>query len=169
MRLLLLLLIVLSGCCDQDPVEPQGARSDPPQRSTTVEPQQLTSGETDETNPLVVLAVNKLGRPQVDYYGPDALSYNYSLDTFTLQIGPVGGEPWATVKGQLKLDEANITVTVQSQSERAYDLDLLGISESDDSQQTEEEASELIHIDSGAHELNLERFLIYTYDFKSTP
>jgi hypothetical protein len=116
---------------------------------------------TSTSTPVVVLASNERGRPQFDYTGPDSLSYRYSVDTFTVQIGQ-----WGSVKGAMKLGSSNdVTISIQSASDRAYDIQLLGLSTNNNYDVEEGQLKETVHIPPGDQNLTIERFVIYTYDF----
>jgi hypothetical protein len=143
MRTALLALLLLAGCSKQNSQQPVST---------------LAS--------VLVLASNERGRPQFDYSGPDSLSYQHSLDTFTFQIGPAAGTPWATAKGEMKLGSSNdVTITIQSTSDRAYDIQLLGLSTTNNFDVTEDKIKEMLHVPAGDKKLTIERFVIYTYDF----
>lgn len=138
MRPLLLVLLLLAGCSKQPA---------PPTASSPA--------------PVVVLASNERGRPQFDYSGPDSLSYKYSLDTFTFQIGQ-----WGSAKGEMKLGGSNdVTITIQSTSDRAYDIQLLGLSTTNNFDVEEDKIKETVHVPAGEQKVKIERFVIYTYDF----
>jgi hypothetical protein len=113
------------------------------------------------STPVAVLASNERGRPQFDYTGPDSLSYRYSLDTFTFQIGQ-----WGSAKGVMKVGSSNdVTIAIQSTSDRAYDIQLLGFSATNNFNVEEERLKETVHIPPGDQRLTIGRFIIYTYDF----
>jgi len=138
MRALLLASLVLAGCSKQPT---------PPPASTPA--------------PVVVLASNERGSPQFDYSGPDSLSYKYSLDTFTFQIGQ-----WGSAKGEMKLGGSNdVTITIRSISDRAYEIQLLGLATNNNFDVEQEKIKETVHVPAGEQKLKIERFVIYTYDF----
>ena len=138
MRTLLLASLVLAGCSKQ---------ATPPPTSTPAA--------------VVILASNERGRPQFDYSGPDSLSYKYSLDTFTFQIGQ-----WGSGKGEMKLGGSNdVTIIIQSTSDRAYDIQLLGLSTTNNFDVEEDKIKETVHVPAGEQKVKIERFDIYTYDF----
>jgi hypothetical protein len=113
------------------------------------------------STPVVVLASNERGRPQFDHTGPDSLSYRYSLDTFTFRIGE-----WGSAKGAMKLGSSNdVTISIQSTSDRAFDIQLLGLSTTNNFDIEEEQLKETVHIPPGDQNLTIGRFVIYTYDF----
>ena len=119
------------------------------------------SPNTSTPAPVVVLAVNERGRPQFDYSGPGSLSYKYSLDTFTFQIGE-----WVSAKGEIKLGRSNdVTISIQSTSDHSFDMQLLGLSSTNSFDVVEEKLKETIHVPAGEQKLKIERFVIFTYDF----
>ena len=127
---------------------------------------QVTQQAAPSLAPVVVLASNERGRPQFDYTGPDSLNFRYSLDSFTFQIGPAVGTPWATGKGEMKLGSSNdVTITIQSTSDRAYDIQLLGLSTTNDFNVEEDKTKETLHVPTGEKTVRIERFVIFTYDF----
>ena len=143
MRALLLASLLLAGCSKQVSQQPVSTLA-----------------------PVLVLASNERGRPQFDYSGPDSLSYHQSLDSFTFQIGPAVGTPWATAKGEMKPGSSNdVTITIQSTSDRAYDIQLLGLSPTNNFDVTEDKIKETLRVPAGEKKLTIERFVIFTYDF----
>ena len=138
MRPLLLAVLLMAGCSKQPT---------PPTASSPA--------------PVVILAANERGRPQFDYSGPDSLSYKYSLDTFTFQIGQ-----WGSAKGEMKLGGSNdVTIVIQSTADRAFDIQLLGLSTNNNFEVGEEKLKETVHVPAGDQKLKIERFVIFTYDF----
>jgi hypothetical protein len=138
MRALLLTSLVLVGCAKQ---------ATPPSASTPA--------------PVVVLAANERGKPQFDYSGPDSLSYKYSLDTFSFQLGQ-----WGSANGEMKLGSSNdVTISIQSTSDRSFDIQFLGLSSTNNFDVEEEKLKEVVHVPAGDQKLRIERFVIYTYDF----
>ena len=143
MRALLLASLLFAGCSKQAPQQPVSALA-----------------------PVLVLASNERGRPQFDYSGPDSLSYRYSLDSFTFQIGPAVGTPWATGKGEMKLGNTNdLIITIQSTSDRGYDIQLLGLSTTNNFDVAEDKMKETLRVPAGEKKLTIQRYVIYTYDF----
>ena len=124
------------------------------------------SRQTPQTS-VVTLAANERGSPQLDYTGPGALNYHYSFESFTFQIGPAnGGAPWTTGKGEMKFSDSNhVGLVIQSSSDRAYDIDLLGVWTNRNLEIPEDKAKEKVHMPAGDQKLNIERFVIWTYDF----
>lgn len=115
---------------------------------------------------ILTLASNDRGRPQFDYSGPGKLSYQYSFESFTFEIGPVTGTPWTTGKGEMTFTDSNhIIIAIQSASERPFDIELLGIWTNRTLDIPEEKAKEKVHVSAGDKKLSIERFVIWTYDF----
>jgi hypothetical protein len=124
------------------------------------------SRQSTSQSPVVILAASETGRPQLDYSGPGSLSYRYSFDSFTFQIGPVTGTAWATAQCQMKFADSNrVAITIQSSSDRAYDIELLGVSTNRAVNVPEDKAKEKLHVAAGSKTLSIERFVIWTYDF----
>ena len=115
----------------------------------------------------MTLAANERGQPQFDYTGPGALNYKYSFESFTFQIGPTNGSvPWTTGKGEITFSDSNhVTVAIQSSSDRAYDIELLGMWTNRTLGIPENKAKETVHMPTGDQKLSIERFVIWTYDF----
>ncbi len=143
MRGILLASLLLAGC----------SKEAPKQASSSLEP-------------VLILASNERGRPQFDYAGPDSLSFRYSNDSFSFQIGPVAGKPWASANGEMKLGASNdVTITIQSTSDRAYDVRLLGLSTNNIFEVEEDKTKETLRVPAGEKKLTIQRFVIFTYDF----
>ncbi len=125
------------------------------------------SEKAPQQSSVVTLAANERGSPQLDYAGPGALNYHYAFESFTFQIGPThGGAPWTTGKGAMKFSDSNhVTLEIQSSSDRAYDIELLGVWTNRNVAIPENAAKEKLHVAAGEQKLNLERFVIWTYDF----
>jgi hypothetical protein len=125
------------------------------------------SKNTPQPSSVVTLAANEKGSPQIDYAGPGAMNYHYTFESFTFQIGPAyGGAPWTTGKGAMKFSDSNhVTLDIQSSSDRAYDIELLGVWTNRNLAIPENVAKEKLHMAAGDQKLSLERFVIWTYDF----
>ena len=66
----------------------------------------------------------------------------------------------------MKLGSSNdVTISIQSTSDRAYDIQLLGLSTNNNFDVEEGQLKEAIHVSAGDQRLTIERFVIYTYDF----
>jgi len=115
---------------------------------------------------VLTLAANDRGTPQFDYSGPGRLSYHKSFESFTFEISPVTGSPWATGKGEMKFSDSNhVVIAIQSSSDRAYDIELLGVWTNRTLDISEDRAKEKVRVPAGEQKLRLERFVIWTYDF----
>lgn len=125
------------------------------------------SQKAPQQSSVVTLAANEGGSPQIDYAGPGTMSYHYSLESFTFQIRPTyGGAAWATGKGAMRFSDSNhVVVDIQSSSERAYDIELLGVWTNRNLAIPENMAKEKVHMAAGDQKLSLDRFVIWTYDF----
>ena len=118
-----------------------------------------------QARPLVVLAMNERGAPQLDYSGPGVLNYRYSLGSFSFEIGPVSGAPWIIAKGEAKRGASNdVVFSIASSSDRAYDIQLLGVS-TNNTDLPEERTRETMSVPASNQTLSVHRFVIYTYDF----
>ncbi len=149
MRLFLLLLVLLAGC---------SSKSTAPH-----------SASAPQATPLLVLASNERGRPQFDYVGPGNLSYHYSFDSFTYEIGPLSQTPWVTAKGEMKPGHTNdLVITIQSESDRPYEIQLLGLSTNNNLNIKEEKLKETLPVAAGKQKLILKRYVIFTYDFSKS-
>jgi hypothetical protein len=114
---------------------------------------------------VTTLATNDRGTPQFDYSGPGKFSYNYSAESFKFEIGPLSGTPWVKGKGEMKFgDSNNVLVSIQSSSDRPYDIELLGVWTSLTLDVPEARAKEKVHVLAGEQKLTIERFVIWTYD-----
>lgn len=123
-------------------------------------------GQASQQSSVVTLASDDRGRPQLDYSGPGKLSYRNSFESFSFEIGSGVGAPWATGKGAMNFTDSNhVIITVQSSSERPYDIQLLGVWTNRTLDIPEEKAKETIHVLAGDQKLHIERFVIWTYDF----
>ena len=58
-----------------------------------------------------------------------------------------------------------VVITLQSSSDRPFDIHLFGLSAKNDPNLPEDSLKETIHVSKGDQKLRLERFIIYTYDF----
>ncbi len=125
------------------------------------------SKKTPRESSVVTLAANERGSPQIEYAGPGALKYHYTFESFTFQIGPThSGAPWTTGKGSMKFSDSNhLILDIQSSSDRAYDIELLGVWTNRNLAVPENMAKEKVHMAAGDQKLSLERFVIWTYDF----
>jgi hypothetical protein len=124
-------------------------------------------GCSKKETPVVILASNEDGRPQFDYVGPGMYNYNRNFGSFIFKLGPVSGPSWATGSGELKLGESNdMVLSIQSESDRAFDIRVLGVLTNDNPEAPEEQTIETFHVPPGKQALKLERFIIYTYDFQ---
>jgi len=66
----------------------------------------------------------------------------------------------------MKLGSSNeVTISIKSTSGRAYDIQLLGFSTTNNFDVEEERLKETVHIPPGDQRLTIGRFVIYTYDF----
>jgi hypothetical protein len=66
----------------------------------------------------------------------------------------------------MKLGSSNdVTISIQSTSDRAFDIQLLGLSTTNNFDIEEEQLKETVHIPPGDQNLTIGRFVIYTYDF----
>jgi len=118
-----------------------------------------------DPRPLVVLASDERGTPQLDYAGPGALNYQYSFGSFSFDIGPVAGTRWIKAKGEITArTNSEVTISIHSSSDRAYDLQVWGVS-TNGSNLPEDKAKETVSVDAGNQTINLRRFVIWTYDF----
>ena len=65
----------------------------------------------------------------------------------------------------MKLGSSNdLTITIQSTSDRAYDIQLLGLSTINNFDVKEDKIKETLRIPAGEKKLTIERFVIFTYD-----
>jgi hypothetical protein len=62
-------------------------------------------------------------------------------------------------------DSNHVIFSVQSSSDHPYDIELLGVWTNRTSDIPEEKAKETLHILAGDQKLQIERFVIWTYDF----
>lgn len=62
-------------------------------------------------------------------------------------------------------DTNDLTITIQSTSDRAYDIQLLGLSTNNNFDVEEEKIKETLRVPAGEHNVKIQRFVIYTYDF----
>ena len=124
------------------------------------------SKQPTQQTPLLTLASNERGNPQFDYTGPGKLSYRHSFDSFSYQIGATTSIPWVTGRGEMRFSDSNhMIVSIQSSSDRPYEIELLGIWTNRSSDIPENMAKERLRIPAGEQNLNIERFVIWTYDF----
>ncbi len=115
---------------------------------------------------VLTLAASERGIPQFDYSGPGKLSYHQSFNLFSFEIGPLSGAPWVTGKGELNFSDSNhVVISVQSSSDRPYEIELLGVCTNRTLDVPEEKAKEIVRVLAGEQKLSLERFVIWTYDF----
>lgn len=109
----------------------KGHTAAPPERIPSPRATQSTPARPtppEQPVPVVTLAANENGKPQVDYRGPGALSYRSSLESFTFRIGPVTGSPWLSANGGMKFSDTNhVIISIQSSSDRPYEIELLGV------------------------------------------
>lgn len=71
-----------------------------------------------------------------------------------------------SAKGEMKFSDTNhVTVTIQSSSDRPYDIELLGLWTNRSLEIAEDKAREILHVPAGEQKLNIDRFVIWTYDF----
>jgi hypothetical protein len=120
------------------------------------------AGETS----VLVLAVNERGDPQIQTGGPGVLNYTNINGTFTFHIGPPVGAPWISGKGEFKMGRGNeLLITIHSSADRPFDIQLFGLAAKNDANLPEDSLKETVHVLKGDKDLNLERFIIYTYDF----
>ena len=59
-----------------------------------------------------------------------------------------------------------MSITIHSTSDRGYDIQLLGLSTNKNFDVEENKLKQTIHIPAGDQKLTIQRFIIYTYDFK---
>lgn len=115
---------------------------------------------------VVTLASNDRGLAQLEYSGPGHLDHSSFNESFNFEIGLVGGIPWTTAKGEMKFSDTNhVTITLQSTSDRPYDIDLLGVWTNRTLDIPEDKAKEKVHVPAGEQKLKIDRFVIWTYDF----
>ncbi len=115
---------------------------------------------------VLTLAANEGGKPQFDYSGPGSLTYRYSFESFTFQIGPATGKPWVTGRGEMKFTDSNhVVIGLQSSSDRPYDIELLGVWTNRTLDIPEDTAKERLRVAAGEQKLSVDRFVIWTYDF----
>jgi len=118
------------------------------------------------SQPEVVLASNEHGRAQLDYSGPDALTYRYSLSTFSFSIGPPDGQSWVTANGTMELDQqGRIHIKLHSSSSRSYTIQLLGMSAKKEDANSKTELKEKVDVALGEVDLDIQRYLLFDYDF----
>ena len=91
----------------------------------------LASGCSKSVEPaersVVVLALNENGSPQLNYSGPGALNYHYSLDSFSFDVGPVAGSSWIMVKGEITVgDKSEATLKIHSSSDPRLRYPIVG-------------------------------------------
>ncbi len=129
----------------------------------------LTNGcskQAPQQASVLTLAANERGTPQFDYSGPGRVSYHQSFESFTFEIGPLAGTPWATGKGEMKFSDSNhVVIAIQSLSDRPYDIELLGVWTNRTLGISEDRAKEKVRVPAGDQKLRLDRFVIWTYDF----
>lgn len=66
----------------------------------------------------------------------------------------------------MKLGASNdVTITIQSTSDRAYDVRLLGLSTNNIFEVEEDKTKETLRVPAGEKKLTIQRFVIFTYDF----
>jgi hypothetical protein len=125
------------------------------------------AGCSKKQTPIVILASNEDGQPQFDYIGPGMYGYNRNLGSFTFKVGPVSGQPWVTGSGEMKLGNSNdMVISIQSESDRAFGIRVLGMLTNDNMQASEKQTEEMFHIPAGKQTLKVQRFVIFTYDFR---
>ena len=150
---LLLLSVLLFGCSDPSNRQP----------STVADPSNPEPSKV--ARHVLVLAANNTATPQIGYTGLDALSYKFSDASFTFEVGPDSGTPWLTGKGKMQISQTNnMTITIDSTSERPYEIRLLGLAKTSDVQ-SNDPIEETIPVAAGKQNLKVDRFLIFTHDF----
>jgi hypothetical protein len=69
-------------------------------------------------------------------------------------------------KGKMTFTDSNhMVMTLQSSSDRPYEVELLGVWTNRTLDIPEEKAKEKVRVESGDQKVTLERFVIWTYDF----
>lgn len=76
------------------------------------------------------------------------------------------GNAWVTANGEMKFTGTNhVLISIQSSSDRPYDIELLGVWTNGTLEIPEDKAKEKLHVPAGEQKLNVERYVIWTYDF----